>query len=263
MEEQKNTTTEQKSAPAATTGKPVTPTSGVARTTRRPFSPRGSSFGNRPSRPTGSTGRGSFSSYRGPRSGTSTGASTPASGDQSDKAKQAESRNERRASKGGDRRERSEFDQKIVSMRRVTRVVSGGRRFSFSVALVAGDKNGRVGIGLGKAGDTALAIDKALRNAKKHMIRVKLTNTRSIPHEVETKYSSAIVRLTPARGRGMVAGSSVRSVLELVGVTDVVAKLFSGSKNHLNQARAVIKALGQLKQPIAKREKQAPVAQAK
>ncbi len=131
-------------------------------------------------------------------------------------------------------------------MRRVTRVVAGGRRFSFSVALAAGDKKGRIGIGVGKAGDTALAIDKALRDAKKNMIRVPLTKTNSIPHEVEIKYSSARIWITPAAGRGMVAGSAVRTVLELAGVKDVVAKVLSPSKNHLNQAKATVMALSQL-----------------
>jgi small subunit ribosomal protein S5 len=193
----------------------------------RPFTPRP---GNSMRRPGG---------FGGQNRGTST---NPA-----DRAKQAEGRNERRGGKPGDRRERSEFDQKIISMRRVTRVVAGGRRFSFSVSLVAGDKKGRVGVGIGKAGDTALAIDKALRNAKKNMVRLPLTKTSSIPHEVEAKFSSGIVRITPAKGRGMVAGSSVRSVLELAGVKDVVAKLNSGSKNHLNQAKATIKALGMIR----------------
>lgn len=155
-------------------------------------------------------------------------------------------RGDRRGGPRGDKAPRSEFDQKIVSMRRVTRVVAGGRRFSFSVALAAGDKKGRVGIGVGKAGDTALAIDKALRDAKKHMIRVPLTKTGSIPHEVSTKYSSARIWITPAAGRGMVAGSAVRTVLELAGVKDVVAKVLSPSKNHLNQAKATIDALSQL-----------------
>src|SRR5664279_3137203 len=86
-------------------------------------------------------------------------------------------------------RPKPEFDQKILNIRRVTRVVAGGRRFSFSVALVAGDKKGSVGLGLGKAGDTSLAINKALRNAKKNMIRLKLTKTMSIPYEVDAKFS--------------------------------------------------------------------------
>ncbi len=151
-------------------------------------------------------------------------------------------RNERSRSE----RPRAEFEQKIISLRRVTRVVAGGRRFSFSVALVAGDKKGRVGVGLGKAGDTSLAIDKALRDAKKHMLRLKLTKTGSIPHEVNAKYSSARLLIKPAPGRGIVAGSAIRSVLELGGVKDVMAKLISPSKNQLNMAQASIKALGAL-----------------
>src|SRR5664279_1178909 len=98
-----------------------------------------------------------------------------------------------------------EFDQKILNIRRVTRVVAGGRRFSFSVALVAGDKKGSVGLGLGKAGDTALAINKALRNAKKNMVRLNLTKTMSIPHELSAKFSGNHVMLRPNKGRGLVA----------------------------------------------------------
>jgi|ERR1035437_42953 small subunit ribosomal protein S5 len=143
-------------------------------------------------------------------------------------------------------RVKPEFDTKIINIRRVTRVASGGRRFSFSVAVVSGDRKGHVGVGLGKAGDTSLAIDKATRNAKKNMIKVNLLPTMSIAHPVESKYSSAIVTITPAKGRGVVAGSSVRNVIELAGVKDVVAKLLSGTKNKLNNARAAVDALSQL-----------------
>lgn len=155
-------------------------------------------------------------------------------------------RNTRR--RGGRRgaRPRPEFDQKIVSIRRVTRVVRGGRRFSFSVSLVAGDRKGSVGVGVGKAGDTALAIEKALRNAKKNMITLKLTKSGSITHETSAKYSSSQVLLMPAPGKGVVAGSSVRTVLELAGVKEVGAKLLTRSKNKLNNARATIKALSDL-----------------
>lgn len=145
-------------------------------------------------------------------------------------------------------RTRPEFDQKIISIRRVTRVMAGGRRFSFSVAMVIGDKNGRVGVGIGKAGDTQLAIDKAIRDAKKHMITLPLNKDGHIPHDVHTKYASSEVMIIPAAGRGLVAGSSVRTVLELGGVKDVTAKIFSRSKNKLNNARAAIEALKQLKQ---------------
>ncbi len=158
--------------------------------------------------------------------------------------------------RGGDRgrrpssrppRAKSEFDQKMITIRRVARVVAGGRRFSFSVALIIGNKKGKVGVGLGKAGDTTLAIDNAVRDAKKHMITVNLTEDNSIAHDVSAKFSASRVMLIPAKGRGLVAGSSVRPVLELAGITNTVAKIHSGSKNGLNNARAAIVALKSLK----------------
>lgn len=139
-----------------------------------------------------------------------------------------------------------EFDQKIIDIRRVARVVAGGRRFSFSVVLVAGDHKGSVGVGIGKAGDTALAIEKAMKNAKKHMIKVPTTKTMSIPYEVSAKFASSRVTIIPTPGRGVVAGSSIRNVIELAGLKDVGAKLRSGSKNRLNNARVAIEALKQL-----------------
>ena len=144
-------------------------------------------------------------------------------------------------------RARSEFDQKLITIRRVARVVAGGRRFSFSVAIIIGNKKGKVGVGLGKAGDTTLAIDKATRNAKKNLITVNRTSDFSIPHDVSTKYCASVVALIPAPGRGLVAGSSVRPVLELAGITNTIAKIHSGSKNGLNNARAAIEALKKLK----------------
>ncbi len=158
-------------------------------------------------------------------------------------------RNPRRPRRGGRREERprQEFDQKIISIRRVVRVMGGGRRFSFSVAMVLGDKKGRVGVGIGKAGDTQLAIEKAMRDAKKHMLTVPMNKDSHIPHDVHIKYASSEVMIMPAPGRGLVAGSSVRTVLELAGVKDVTAKIFSRSKNKLNNARAAIEALKQLK----------------
>jgi len=163
---------------------------------------------------------------------------------------------DRRGGAGGARRSRTprreerarpEYDQKIISIRRVTRVMAGGRRFTFSVAMVAGNKAGRVGVGIGKAGDTQLAIEKAFRSAKKNMITVPLSKAGMIRHDVDAKYSSSVIMIMPAKGKGLVAGSSVRSVLELAGVKDVTAKIFSRSKNKLNNARAAIKALGELR----------------
>lgn len=138
---------------------------------------------------------------------------------------------------------RSEFDSKMIGIRRVARVMAGGRRFNFSAALVLGDKKGRVGVGVGKAADTALAIEKATRHAKRNMIQLNLTKNRSIAHNVEAKYCASVVEIRPSPGRGLVAGSSVRTVLELAGVSDVTAKLLSRSKNPINNARAAIAAL--------------------
>ncbi len=141
------------------------------------------------------------------------------------------------------RREKPEFEQKIVSLRRVTRVMAGGRRFSFSAAVVIGDKKGRVGFGLAKANDTAAAIDKAVRIAKKDMITLKLTENNSIPHDVQTKYKASEVLLRPVTGKGLAAGGGVRVVLELAGVDEVGGKLLSRSKNNINNARVTIEAL--------------------
>lgn len=149
---------------------------------------------------------------------------------------------------GGDReRVRPEYDQKMLNIRRVARVVAGGRRFSFSVLIAIGNRKGMVGVGLGKAGDTALAIEKATKDAKKHMITIKRTSNNSITQQIESKYSSALIVLRPAPRKGLIAGSAVRSVLELAGITDVNAKILSGSKNKLNIAQATIKALSTLK----------------
>lgn len=194
-------------------------------------------------------------------SGTAAPTATTAKGTATD-APAAQDRPNRRPRRGGDRRGgpqrrnrrsggrervRPEFDQKIISIRRVTRVMAGGRRFSFSVSMVIGDKKGKVGVGVGKAGDTQLAIEKAVRDAKKNMIVIPMNKDSHIPHDVHTKYAASEVMIMPAPGRGLVAGSSVRTVLELGGVKDVTAKIFSRSKNKLNNARAAVEALKQLK----------------
>ncbi|MDB5266675.1 MAG: rpsE [Parcubacteria group bacterium] len=145
-----------------------------------------------------------------------------------------------------DTRQKPEFDQKIVSLRRVTRVTSGGRRFAFSVCVVAGNRKGVVGVGQGKATDTPLAIEKAFRDAKKNMIKVNTTANMSIPHEIEAKYAASRVKIMPAPGKGMLAGSSIRTVLELAGIKEVSSKLLSRSKNSINNAYVAIEALRQL-----------------
>jgi small subunit ribosomal protein S5 len=152
------------------------------------------------------------------------------------------------AGKGGrpprsnDRQPR-DFEQKIISIRRVTRVVSGGRRFSFSVAMVIGDGRGSVGVGMGKAGDTSLAIQKAISDAKKSMIKIHLNDAHSINHEIDAKYKSAKVTIMPNYGRGVVAGSAVRSIFELAGMKDITAKVLTRTKNKVNIARATVEAL--------------------
>jgi small subunit ribosomal protein S5 len=144
-------------------------------------------------------------------------------------------------------RPKPEFDQKMVSIRRVTRVVAGGRRMTFAVAIAIGDKKGSVGLGTGKGVDTAIAITKALRQAKKNMFKIKTTKDMSIPHEVSTKFSSAKLTIRPNRGKGLVSGSTVRDMLVLAGIKNVTAKLHSGSKNKLNNARVAYKALYMLR----------------
>jgi len=145
------------------------------------------------------------------------------------------------------RRSTSEFIQKVIDVRRVARVVAGGRRFSFSVVIVLGNRKGTVGVGIGKAADTARGIEKAIRNAKKNMIKVEMTSSMSLPHETDSKFGSAHIILIPAKGKGLVAGSSVRTVLDLAGLTDISAKVLSRSKNKLNNAKATIKALKMVK----------------
>lgn len=169
---------------------------------------------------------------------------------------EAEAPRERRG-RGGDRRggrpreraprERSEFDSVTIDVRRVARVMAGGRRFSFSVTIVIGDRKGRVGVGIGKGQDTALAIDKATRDAKRHMITVPLTKSNSIRHNVEGTYASSVLEIVPSPGRGLVVGSAMRTVLELAGVTDVVGKIMTRTKNKLTIARATVAALKKLR----------------
>ena len=150
-------------------------------------------------------------------------------------------------------RPKPEFDQKILNIRRVTRVVAGGRRFSFSVAMVVGDKKGSVGLGLGKANNTAVAINKAIGNAKKNMITLKLTKNMSIPYEISAKFSSSRIILMPNKGRGLVLGTVVRDIAKLAGMKDITGKIISNSKNKLNNAKAVMVAFSQISSKYRKK----------
>ncbi|MBI2582883.1 30S ribosomal protein S5 [Candidatus Azambacteria bacterium] len=147
---------------------------------------------------------------------------------------------------------KSEFDQKVLDIRRVARVVAGGKRFRFRATVTIGDRKGRVGVGVAKGQDVTQAVEKAVADAKKHLIRVSLEGG-SIPHEVEAKYSAARVILKRARaGRGIIAGGAVRAVLELAGIGHVTAKVLGTTKNHLSNARATIEALKKLKATSSK-----------
>jgi small subunit ribosomal protein S5 len=121
--------------------------------------------------------------------------------------------------------------------------MAGGRRFSFSVLMAIGDKKGKVGVGLGKASDTSLAIQKAFNSAKKNMVKLALNSDHSIGHTVSAKFNSAKIELRPNYGRGVVAGSALRTIIELAGMKDITGKVQSRSKNKLNNARATILAL--------------------
>lgn len=162
--------------------------------------------------------------------------------DSSNKKKKKRSRRSKKGRRGGGRR-KSEFDQEIIDVRRVTRVVAGGRRFSFSVSAVVGNRKGKVGVGVGKANDISQAIGKAMNDAKKNAVKLNLDENNSIPFDLEGKHCASHVEMRPAPGRGVVAGSSVRDVVQLAGIEDVSTKLLSRTKNKLNNARAAVNAL--------------------
>ncbi len=232
MDEQ--TTGEIKKAPAAKVAakRPLTPRTDSG-STKRPYTPRPEGAGT-------STGTGAPKRVFTPRTG-----GAPAGGGYKGTRPAGPGGRDNRGGKGGrfGDKPKPEFDQKMIQIRRVTRVVAGGRRFAFSVVLAIGDKKGSLGIGIGKAQDTSLAIQKALNKAKKNLLRLKLTKDHSIPHGMDSKFSSAIITVRPNFGRGIVAGSAIRTLLELGGVKDVTVKVLSRSKNKLNNAEALIKAL--------------------
>ncbi len=138
------------------------------------------------------------------------------------------------------------YDHEVLDIARVVRVVKGGRRFRFRATVLVGDRSGRVGMGIGKSRDVQQAIQKGQDQASKSMISIVMKDG-TIPHITEAKYKGAIVTMRPARaGTGIVAGATVRAIVDLAGIRDVVSKVY-GSSNRISNARATLKALEQLK----------------
>lgn len=139
------------------------------------------------------------------------------------------------------------FDSKLLDLARVTKVTGGGKTMRFRAVIVAGNKEGKVGVGVAKGLDVSQAIDKATRFAKKNLIEVPILQG-TIPHEVEAKYGPSKILLKPQqKGKGLVAGGTVRIICALAGIQDISSKILSQTTNKLNNARATIKALEQLK----------------
>eukprot|EP01038_Epipyxis_sp_PR26KG_P008622 gene8622-11655_t len=142
------------------------------------------------------------------------------------------------------------YEEKILQIKRVTKVVKGGKKMTFRAIVIIGDNKRKVGVGVGRADDVNLAIDKAVLNGKKNLINVPLTLRDSVPHVIKSSYGACSIMLRPAlQGTGVIAGGSVRTVLELAGIKNVLAKQF-GSNNMLNNAKATILALTSLNEKI-------------
>jgi small subunit ribosomal protein S5 len=142
------------------------------------------------------------------------------------------------------------FEQKIVQIKRVTKVVKGGKKLTFRAIVIIGDTKRKVGVGIGRADDVNLAIEKAVTNGKKNLINVPLTKNSSIPHVIQAKYGACNLMLRPSSlGTGVIAGGSIRTVLELAGVQNILAKQF-GSSNILNNAKATLLALNLLNEKV-------------
>ncbi len=151
-------------------------------------------------------------------------------------------RNQGGADRAGDR----EFDQVIIDIARVTRVMAGGKRMRFRACVVIGDRKGKVGSAVAKGADVTLAVNKAVTKARKNLVSIPIVNE-TIPHRVDVKFGAARILIKPApKGTGIIAGGAVRMVLDLAGVSNVVAKIL-GTNNKINNVKATIKALQMLK----------------
>jgi small subunit ribosomal protein S5 len=142
---------------------------------------------------------------------------------------------------------KSEWSERVVSIQRVTKVVKGGKKMSFRAVVVIGNEQGKVGVGVGKAGDVVTAVRKGVTDSQKHIITIPLTSASSIPHPTSGRFGAAKLILRPsAPGSGVIAGSSIRTVLELAGIKNILSKQL-GSNNLLNNARATINGLSSLR----------------
>jgi small subunit ribosomal protein S5 len=140
-----------------------------------------------------------------------------------------------------------EWSERVVAIQRVTKVVKGGKKLSFRAVIVVGDEQGQVGVGVGKAGDVITAVRKAATDGRKNIIMVPLTSSKSIPHKIDGRFGAAKLILRPsAPGSGVIAGGSIRTVLELAGVKNILSKQL-GSNNLLNNARATLNGLSNLR----------------
>ena len=157
-----------------------------------------------------------------------------------------EKRRRQSSQENDSQRERNEFDQKVVEVKRVTRVVAGGKRMRFRALVVIGDRKGKVGMGLKKGADVSESVNKAVNGAKKNLVTLPLVND-TIPHQLNIKYKSSSLMLKPAKpGTGVIAGGAVRSVMELAGVKNIVCKML-GSNNKVNNVKAVFAAFRKMK----------------
>ena len=143
--------------------------------------------------------------------------------------------------------QKREFDQRVLDVARVTRVVKGGRRFRFRTAVAIGNKKGKVGLAIAKGSDVSDSVNKTINKAKKNMINVPITDKGTIPHQIQVKFKAAKVLLKPAaEGRGIIAGGVVRALADLAGIKNLTGKIL-GSNNKYNNAQAVMIALSSLK----------------
>ena len=149
--------------------------------------------------------------------------------------------------KNSKQREENSWEERVVQVKRVTKVVKGGKKLSFRAVIIVGNEKGQIGVGVGKASDVIGAVKKAVTDAKKHIVNIPLTKSYSIPHPIYGIAGAAKIILRPsATGSGVIAGGATRTVLELAGIKNILAKQL-GSKNSLNNARATLNALSNLR----------------